>query len=153
MVTTTVTVAHPTPHAKRHLDRSSRFATIHPRDQRQTHKQTDRQTMNIAKYRSHLYATHIRCGLKTIETASDWRLVCEQKTVDDAIDNGDDVSRTMFLKRDNILNIFWTSNVASPVLTFSGWMAKHFMTVVVVSWYSNAEVRVFWYTVKFLLWN
>ena len=31
------------PHAKRHLDRSSRFATIHPRDQ-QTHRQTHSQT-------------------------------------------------------------------------------------------------------------
>jgi len=30
---------------------------------RQTHRLTDRQTMNMAKYRSHLYATHIRCGL------------------------------------------------------------------------------------------
>ena len=34
-----LTLAQPTPHAKRHLDRLSRFAKIHPRDQ-----QTDRQT-------------------------------------------------------------------------------------------------------------
>ena len=63
-----VTVAHPTPHAKRHLERSSCFATIHLCDQRQTDRQTsdrqtDRQTMNIVKYRLHLYATHIWCGV------------------------------------------------------------------------------------------
>ena len=29
-----------------------------------TDRQTDRPTMNMAKYKSHLYTTHIRCGLK-----------------------------------------------------------------------------------------
>ena len=64
-----VTVAHPTPHAKRHLDRSSRFATIYPRDQ-----QTDSQTMNIASNRSRLYAMHIRCGLKILRFSNKHRL-------------------------------------------------------------------------------
>ena len=41
---------HPTPHAKRHLDQSSHFATIHLRDQ----QQTDRPSMNIAEYRSRI---------------------------------------------------------------------------------------------------
>ena len=51
-----VTVAHPAPHAKRHLDRSSRFATIHRRDQQTSdgHRTDIGQTMNIASNRSRI---------------------------------------------------------------------------------------------------
>jgi len=73
-----VTVAHLTPHAKRHLDQSNRFATIYPRDQ-QTHRQTDSQTMNIASNRLHLYAMHMRCGLKLYENKSYKHINCELK--------------------------------------------------------------------------
>ena len=47
--------AHPSPHAKRHLDRCSRFCRIHPRDG-QTGRTT---TQQVGSNRPHLYAMHI----------------------------------------------------------------------------------------------
>ena len=65
-----VTVAHPIPHMPNGISigLAVLLQYIRVTKDRQTDRQTDRPTMNIAKYRSHLYDTHIRCGVKSAAT-------------------------------------------------------------------------------------
>ena len=84
---------------------------------------------NIWKKQLTQHQTEVWCGI-------------QQTVVDEKINKWRRNHRTCVA----VFKIYWKVWLTCPILTFSHWMAKHFM--INISCYSVAEVRVFWYSVN-----